>query len=147
MNIYELQKEYNILLAQIQLCTRMACELRTTAESPKIPQLDRISVQGHGKKRDMTDTVIPIIDWEDRGKELEKKLAFYRDTIAEMEKILKEFGDIEQLMYLEYYLKGYSALKIGMRYGIDKSTVYKKIKKIEMKEGEIINEQFKKAIC
>lgn len=131
MNLYELQKEYKIVLANIDFLNKKIRNERETMQSPKTVKLDKILVGGSAPRSDLSDGVSKIVDWENEINKLERELSEYKPFIDELEAILKEFNDRDQLIYLEYHLKGYTAILIGHRYGITDSMVYKILKKVE----------------
>lgn len=132
MNLYKFKEEYNLIILNIKKITNEIIMLRNSLE-PGANDIKDEAVQTSVRKDKITDKIATIVQLEKKLKELGNKADNYKSTIEEMEKILKQFNDDDQLIYLEYHLKGYSMIKIATKREIDKSTVSRKIKKIEEK--------------
>ena len=92
---------------------------------------DKVLVDGTPKHRDMSDVIAKIIEMEKDLDKAQKEYDRLIPLINELEAGYKELNERDKLIYLEYHVKGYSAVKIGMRYGITDKQVYKILKKVE----------------
>ena len=95
---------------------------------------------GGTKKHDISDVVVKIVNME---KDIEKAQQEYDRLIPllkELEECYKQYNDRDKLIFLEHYCKGYSTVKIGIRYGITDRQVrniLKKTKKRTEKENYV----------
>lgn len=133
MNIYQLKKDYNINKSFREYYVEKIIKIRTKLESPKITQLDKMNVQSTVRNNDMSAEMATIVDLESKLGYVKQDIKAQEVLIEELEKILLEYNDINQLIYLEKELKGYKADKIAMKHYMDRSTVYRIINDIEDK--------------
>lgn len=130
MNLYTLQKEINEKRLYQRLALDKIMLLRNSLE-PKATCFKSISVQGTPQTRDMADVFYKIVELEKEVEQYEKELDVYKPILEEIENLLKEFNDTYQLIYFEYYIKGYTAEKIGLRHNYSRAQVYNIINKID----------------
>lgn len=131
MNLYELQKEYNMILLQQKMIMNKIKYKRQSLE-PRSVNIQTVKVEGNQPKKDIADVMHEIVELEKEFEELEnKKKTIYEPILEELEKLLKEYNDIYQQIYYEYYIKGYNADKIGIRHGYSRAQVYNIINRID----------------
>lgn len=132
MNLYEFKEEYNLIILNIQKILNEIVMLRNSLE-PGANDIKETAVQTSVKKDTMTDKIARIVQLEDELKELYRKADNSLSVVNAMENILKQFNDIDRLIYIDYYFKGYSVIKIATMRGISRASVYRKLEKIEKK--------------
>lgn len=146
MNLYELQKEINWKRIVLRNAIKNLEEIDKKMQSPKTSNVDGIIVQG-GKRENIVDRLLERKMYlEDRVEIIKSELKDYEPLLNELESLLKEYNDLYQLIYFEYYIKGYSADKIGMRHGYSRRQVYNIINTIDEKlEFETLKKERQKA--
>ncbi len=128
MNLYELQKEINEKRLYQKLLMDKIKLLRCKTE-PGSSQLK--DVVTNRTKSDKTIISDKIIEYENQIENLQEEIDVYKPIVDELEKLLKEYNDIYQLIYFEYYIKGYSADKIGLRHNYSRRQVYNIINQLD----------------
>ena len=103
-------------------------ELRNTV---KATQYEKDLVQGSHKRTDTSDVIAKVVEMEKELRKAQEEYDRLVSLINQLEEGYKLFNDRDKLIYLEYYCKGYSAIKIGMRYGITDRQVRKIVRNIE----------------
>ena len=131
MNLYDLQKEVNTKRAFLKNIIETVKELRYKLESPKVTKFDKIAVQGHGAGNPTDEIITRLSELESMVIDIERELELKTPLIRELEAILREFNDIDQLIYVEYHLKGYSAIKLAQKYNYSVRQIYNIIKRVE----------------
>jgi len=76
-------------------------------------------------------TLNQLQEIENRIKELEYEHQVNLIELERLEKVFKEYHDTEQLIYIDYKIKRLSIVRICMKYGVSKTTLYRIIRKIE----------------
>ena len=128
MNLIDLKRKVRELTTFLKYQESEIEEQRNTV---KAINYDKVLVSGSVAKHDTSDVIAKIVSME---KDLEKAQKEYDRLIPlvnELEQGYKELNDRDKLIYLERYIKGYSAVKIGIRYGITERQVRKILKKVE----------------
>ena len=128
MNLYELQKEINEKRLYQKLLMDKIYLLRCKTEPGSSQMKDVVT---NRTKSDKTNIIDKIIEYEKKIEELQEEIDIYKPIIDELEKLLKEYNDIYQLIYFEYYVKGYSAEKVALRHNYSRAQVYNIINKID----------------
>jgi hypothetical protein len=127
-NLYELQKEINEKRLYQKLLMEKIYLLRCKTE-PGTVKINEVVTKKNNI--DKTKIIDKIIEYEKEIELLQEEIDLYKPILEELEKLLKEYNDIYQLIYFEYYIKGYSAEKIGLRYNYSRAQVYNIINKID----------------
>ncbi len=130
MNLYELQKEYNYKKTLIKYAKNKLKYLRNSLE-PGASKMQEEVVSGSRRKKDIADTMTEIVKLEEEIKMYTEELELLSPTLQELEEQFKEYNDIYKSIYYEYYIKGYSADKIGLRHCYSRAQVYRIINKID----------------
>lgn len=103
--------------------------LRTRLEK-LTSKFDKERVDG-GVAPDNLDIISKIVDIEQKLDYVKEMKINCVELVEELEEKIKQSGDRNQQIYMEFRYKKYSADKIGMRYGITDRQVYRIIKEIE----------------
>ena len=103
--------------------------LRTRLEK-LTSQFDKERVDG-GVAPDNLDIISKIVDIEQKLDYVKEMKVNCVELVEELEEKIKQSGDRNQQIYMEFRHKKYSADKIGMRHGITDRQVYRIIKEIE----------------
>lgn len=130
MNLIDLKRKVRELTAFIKY---QEAEIEEQRNTIKGTNYDKTIVSGTPKRQDMSDVVARIIEMEQDVEKAQKEYDRIIPLINELEAGYKELNDRDKLIYLEYHCKGYSAVKIGMRYNLKERQVYNIIKNIEEK--------------
>ena len=137
-NLYELQKEINEKRLYQKLLMEKIYLLRCKTEPSSTKFSDVIT---NKTNIDKTKIIDKIIEYEKEIELLQEEIDLYKPILDELEKLLKEYNDIYQLIYFEYYIKRYSADKIAMRYHYSRRQIYNIINKLNKKFKQQINEK------
>ena len=97
----------------------------------KAAKLDKVLVSGTPKRMDTSDVVAEIEKMEKDVEYAQREYDRLIPLINELEQNYKELNERDKLIYLEYHCKGYSTVKIGIRYGISDRQVRRILKKVE----------------
>jgi RNA polymerase sigma factor (sigma-70 family) len=130
MNLIDLKRKKRELSSFLNY---MYAEVNEKRDPVKATRFDKTTVDGTKKHYDTSDVVLAITDME---KDIEKTQQEYdriTSLINELEKGYKELNERDKLIYLEYWCKGYSTSKIGVRYGLSDRQVRRILKKVEKK--------------
>lgn len=114
-NLFELKKRKNELEIFIKFHKNRINQLKDTlniSRYSKEPKIDQI------KNKDISDIMVNIEKIEAKLLPKEEEYNDMLDLINELEKNYKSNNERDKLIYLEYYLKGYSSIKIGILHGI-----------------------------
>lgn len=130
MNLIDLKRKVRELTAFIKY---QEAEIEEQRNTIKGTNYDKTIVSGTPKRQDMSDVVARIVEMEQDVEKAQKEYDRIIPLINELEAGYKELNDRDKLIYLEYHCKGYSAVKIGMRYNLKERQVYNIIKNIEEK--------------
>ena len=130
MNLYELQKEYNSKKTFLKYARNKIIYLRNSLE-PRASGIKEEAVSGSRYKKDISDTMAEIIYLEEEIKMYEEELNLLTPILQELEDQFKEYNDIYKRIYYDYYIKGYNADKIGLKYYYSRAQVYNIINKID----------------
>lgn len=125
-NLFELQKRKNELEIFIKYHKSRIKNLKNTIKSSSYsnePKSDQI------KTKDISNIMVDIEKIETKLLPKEKEYNEMLDLIDKLEKNYKRNNERDRLIYLEYYLKGYSSIKIGIIHGISDRQVRNIIKK------------------
>jgi len=133
LNLYELQKELKKLYVFVEFWNAKIENRKEKLGLPKTTKITEQFIKSYGNGNDIVDKLYQIMEWEQKRDRLLEEINEYTPLINDLEKILKEFNDRDQLIYLQYHLRGYSLINIGVRHGLDKSTVWRILKKVEKK--------------
>ncbi len=133
MNLYDLKKELKGKYARIKLLKEKVILLKTKTEPGAVKFGNEITSK---IITDKTKIIDKIIELEEEIEILHEEIHLYNPFLNELESLLKEYNDLYQLIYFEFYIKGYSADKIGMRHGYSRRQVYNIINKINMELKE-----------
>lgn len=106
-------------------------EIEEQRNTIKGTSYDKPMVKGTPKHSDISDVIIKIVDMEQDVEKAQKEYDRLVPLINELEAGYKELNERDKLIYLEYHCKGYSAVKIGIRYGISERQVRRILKKVE----------------
>ena len=128
MNLIDLKRKVKELTAFINY---QRAELKEARNTVKASNFDKVMVSGTPKRRDTSDVIIKITEMEKELDHAEKEYNRLIPLINELEEGYKQLNERDKLIYLEYHCKGYSAVKIGIRYGITERHVRRIIKKVE----------------
>ena len=140
MNLYELQKDYNYKKISKEYAERKITYLRNSLE-PQSTKIKEDVVSGSREHRDIADTMHEIIKLESEIKMYEEELELYAPVLVELEKQFNEYNDIYKKIYYDYYIKKYSADKIGLRHCYSRAQVYNIINKIDAElQSETLDE-------
>lgn len=131
MNLYELQKEINWKRIVIKNTLKILQEIEEQLKSIPTANISEPVVQGGKKDGRLEKLIERKIMLEERVEMLENELKDYEPLLEELEELLKEYNDVYQQIYFEYYIKGYSAEKIGLRHNYSRAQVYNIINKID----------------
>lgn len=115
MDLIQLKRKISELTSFINYQKKEIEEAKNTLKSS---QYTVDSVSGGNKKSDISDVIEKIVEMET---ELEKSQQEYNRIIPllkDLERVYEEYNDRDKMIFLEHYCKGYSTVKIGMRYGI-----------------------------
>lgn len=88
-------------------------------------------VEGRSKRKDLADLLHQKVELEKEIESLNDELLSYNPIITELEAIYKELGDRDKQIYIERKIRGYSPVRIGIKWGIDERTVRRIVKKVE----------------
>lgn len=127
-NLYELQKEINEKRLYQKLLMEKIYLLRCKTE-PGTVKINEVVTKKNNI--DKTKIIDKIIEYEKEIELLQEEIDLYKPILDELEKLLKEYNDIYQLIYFEYYIKGYSAEKIAQRHHYSRKQIYNIINKID----------------
>ncbi len=130
MNLYELQKEYNYKKTLIKYAKNKLKYLRNSLE-PGASRMGKEVVSGSRYKKDISDTMAEIIYLEEEIKMYEEELNLLTPILQELEDQFKEYNDIYKRIYYDYYIKGYTADKIGLKHCYSRAQVYNIINKVD----------------
>ena len=131
MNLYELQKEIKKKKCFIEQYKREIERYEEMMFKIKTSNIEADMIHG-GKRRNNLDICIDEITYrQERIKDLKEELELYEPLIKDLEQILKDYNDIEQLIYFERKVLGYSVNKISQRHHYGKSQIYNIINKVE----------------
>ena len=130
MNLYELQKEYNYKKTLIKYARNKIIYLRNSLE-PGASGVKEEVVSGSRYKKDIADTMAEIIYLEEEIKMYEEELDLMNSALDELERQFKEYNDIYKQIYHDYYIKGYTADKIGLKHCYSRAQVYNIINKVD----------------
>lgn len=130
MNLYELQKEYNYKKISKEYAERKITYLRNSLE-PQSTKIKEDVVSGSRLNKDIADTMYEIIQLESEIKMYDEELELYAPVLEELEKLFNEYNDIYKKIYFDYYIKKYSADKIGLKHCYSRAQVYNIINKID----------------
>jgi uncharacterized FlgJ-related protein len=130
MSLYELQKEYNYKKTLIKYAKNKLKYLRNSLE-PGASKMQEEVVSGSRRKKDISDTMAEIIYLEEEIKMYEEELNLLTPILQELEDQFKEYNDIYKRIYYDYYIKGYTADKIGLKYCYSRAQVYNIINKVD----------------
>lgn len=133
LNLYELQKELKKLYVFVEFWNAKIENRKEKLGLPKTTKITEQFIKSYGNGNDIVDELYQIMEWEQKRDRLLEEINEYTPLINDLEKILKEFNDRDQLIYLQYHLRGYSLINISVRHGLDKSTVWRILKKVEKK--------------
>lgn len=140
MNLYELQKDYNYKKLSKEFAERKIQYLRNSLE-PQATRIKEDVVSGSREHRDIADTMHEIIKLEEEIKMYEEELELYVPMIEELNNLFNEYNDIYKKIYYDYYIKKYSADKIGLRHCYSRAQVYNIINKIDAElQSETLDE-------
>lgn len=92
---------------------------------------DKVLVDGTPKHRDMSDVIAKIVEMEKDLDQAQKEYDRLIPLINELEAGYRELNERDKLIYMEYHIKGYSTVKIGIKYGITDRQVRRILKKVE----------------
>lgn len=137
-NLYELQKEINEKRLYQKLLMEKIYLLRCKTE-PGTVKINEVVTKKNNI--DKTKIIDKIIEYEKEIELLQEEIDLYKPILDELEKLLKEYNDVYQQIYFEYYIKGYSADKIAMRYHYSRRQIYNIINKLNKKFKQQINEK------
>lgn len=130
MNLYELQKDYNYKKTLKKYAEEKLKYLRNSLE-PQATVLKQDVVDGSRLNKDIADTMHEIVKLESEIKMYEEELELYAPVLEELEKQFNEYNDIYKKIYFDYYIKKYSADKIGLKHCYSRAQVYNIINKID----------------
>lgn len=130
MNLYELQKDYNYKKTLKKYAEEKLKYLRNSLE-PQATVLKQDVVDGSRLNKDIADTMHEIVKLESEIKMYEEELELYAPVLVELEKQFNEYNDIYKKIYFDYYIKKYSADKIGLKHCYSRAQVYNIINKID----------------
>ena len=128
MNLIDLKRKVKELTTFIKYQESEIEEQRNTVKGTNY---DKVLVSGTPKRQDMSDVVARIVEMEQDVEKAQKEYDRIIPLINELEAGYKELNERDKLIYLEYHCKGYSAVKIGMRYGLKERQIYNILKKVE----------------
>lgn len=128
MNLIDLKRKTRELKTFINY---QEAEIREQRNTLKATNFDKELVSGTPARHDISDVIAKIVEMEKDVARAQAEYDRLKPLIKELEEGYKNLGDRDKLIYLEYHCKGYSAIKIGMRYGITDRQVRKIIKKVE----------------
>ena len=92
---------------------------------------DKVLVDGTPKHTDMSDVIAKIVEMEKDLEQAQKEYDRLIPLINELEEGYRELNERDKLIYMEYHIKGYSTVKIGIKYGITDRQVRRILKKVE----------------
>ena len=128
MNLIDLKRKVKELTTFIKYQESEIEEQRNTVKGTNY---DKVLVSGTPKRQDMSDVVARIAEMEKDVEQAQKEYDRLIPLMNELEAGYKELNERDKLIYLEYHCKGYSAVKIGMRYGLKERQIYNILKKVE----------------
>jgi len=127
--ILELAKDIKVNRLQYEMLDEKRQRLRAKLEKTTSNLKDVIV--GGSRSSTFDITLSKIQEIENRIQELDYEYQVRLNELSRLENIFKEYNDEDQLVYIDYKIRKYSIVRICMKYGISKSTLYNKIKKIE----------------
>jgi glutamate synthase domain-containing protein 1 len=127
--IFEIAKDIKVNRLQYEMLDEKRQRLRAKLEKTTSNLKDVIVGGSRASTFDITLNKLQEI--ENRITELDYEYQVRINELSRLENIFKEYHDTEQLIYIDYKIKKYSIVKILMKYGISKTTLYRIIKKIE----------------
>lgn len=128
MNLIDLKRKVKELTTFIKY---QELEIEEQRNTVKVTNYDKVLVSGTPKRQDMSDVVARIAEMEKDVEQAQKEYDRLIPLMNELEDGYKELNERDKLIYLEYHCKGYSAVKIGMRYGLKERQIYNILKKVE----------------
>lgn len=131
MNLFDLQKEYNEKQLFIKLLKDKIKLLDVRIENIKATDIRDVSVLGHVQKTDISDLLHKKAELEKEIDNIYEKLGLILPIIEKLEKSYQTLGDRDKQIYIQRKIWGYSAVRIGMKWGIDERTVRRIVKKVE----------------
>lgn len=130
MDLYELEKEKNLLESRIQ-SKKERIELERSKLEASAIDYSKVSVQSSHKNDSMMNAIIRISEIEKDIVILEQELKQNARDLDRLYNILRKFNDRDQQIYYEKRVLGWSNAKISTRhYGISKRYINKIIQKI-----------------
>lgn len=114
MNLIDLKRKVSELTSFINYQKNEVEEARNTLKSSRYD----VEQVGGTKKHDISDVIVKITELEKEVEIAQKEYDRLMPLLKELEDGYKQYNDRDKLIFLEHYCKGYSAVKIGLRYGI-----------------------------
>ena len=127
--ILELAKDIKVNRLQYEMLDEKRQRLRAKLEKTTSNLKDVIV--GGSRSSTFDITLSKIQEIENRIQELNYEYQVRLNELSRLENIFKEYNDNEQLVYIDYKIRKYSIVRICMKYGISKRTLYRIIKKME----------------
>lgn len=128
MNLIDLKRRVKELTAFINY---QKAEIKEQRNTIKATNYDKVLVSGTPKRQDISDVVARIVEMEEDVEQAQKEYDRLIPLMNELEEGYKDLNERDKLIYLEYHCKGYSAVKIGMRYDLKERQIYNILKKVE----------------
>lgn len=128
MNLIDLKRRVKELTAFINY---QKAEIKEQRNTIKATNYDKVLVSGTPKRQDISDVVARIVEMEEDVEQAQKEYDKLIPLMNELEEGYKDLNERDKLIYLEYHCKGYSAVKIGMRYDLKERQIYNILKKVE----------------
>ena len=131
LNLFQLKEEYCEKQKFIRLNMEKIRMIECKMEGLKATDIRSEIVEGRSKRKDVADLLHQKVELEKEIESLNDELLSYNPIIAELEAIYKELGDRDKQIYIERKIRGYSPVRIGIKWGIDERTVRRIVKKVE----------------
>lgn len=97
----------------------------------KASNYDKVLVSGSPKRLDTSDVVEEIVKME---KDIEYAQKEYDKLLLLMNELEQNYIDLnerDKRIYIEFHCKGYSAVKLGHKYGLTDKAIYKILNNVE----------------
>lgn len=130
MNLIDLKRKIRESATFINYLKAEINELRNPL---KVTDTTKEIVSGSRKRQDTSDVIAKIVEMEQDLEIAQRGYDRMISTMKELEKGYEELGERDKRIYIEYWLKNYSTVKIGCRYGISDRQVRNILKNIEHK--------------
>lgn len=126
----ELLENYRVIVMEIETLERQSTFLNQFIGGPKPVHAVRLTGMPRGTN-DPEAAVLQRQDYDDAISKIEKRCEELRGLVSAFENIIESIPNIEDAMIIrDYYALGWTDIKIGMKMGYDKSTIWKRRTKV-----------------